>query len=58
MTEAGCGTFVGHSGSVSGTRSAALVSPDGRLAIVLAYNLRSSREPNAEARAIGLLCSR
>jgi D-alanyl-D-alanine carboxypeptidase len=57
-TATGCGRFHGHSGSVNGTRSVALVSPDGALGIVLAYNLRSTREPNAEARATGLLCAR
>lgn len=53
-----CGTFFGHSGSVNGTRSTALVGADGTVGVVLAYNLRSSREPLAEARAAGLVCAR
>ncbi len=56
-TSSGCGTFYGHSGSVNGTRSTALISPDGSRGIVLAFNLRSNREPHAEARAVGLLCT-
>ena len=56
-TQTGCGTFHGHSGSVNGTRSTVLMSPDGSRGIVLAYNLRSTREPHAEALAISLLCA-
>ena len=56
-TRTSCGTFYGHSGSVNGTRSTTLISPDGDLGIVLAYNLRSTSEPGAETRAVGLVCS-
>jgi hypothetical protein len=52
-----CGTFYGHSGSVHGTRSRALIAPDGELVILLADNLRRESEPGAEARAVGLVCA-
>jgi len=51
-----CGAFVGHGGAIAGTHSLALVSPDGRLGVVLAANLRGSPEPNLLAAAEALIC--
>jgi len=51
-----CGRFFGHEGSVNGTRSIMLVSPDGSRAIVLAVNLRGTVEPWLRAVSEGVLC--
>jgi D-alanyl-D-alanine carboxypeptidase len=52
-----CGTFYGHAGSVSGTQSIAIVSPDGTAGTVIAINARSTNDPNLLGLAESLLCA-
>lgn len=51
-----CGRFLGHGGSVNGTQSIALVSPDGADGIVMAVNFRSADDPGLPALADRVLC--
>jgi len=51
-----CGQFYGHGGSVNGTQSIALVSPDGADGIVIAINFRSGEDPGLAALADQVLC--
>jgi D-alanyl-D-alanine carboxypeptidase len=54
-----CGaSALGHEGSVNGTRSIALVSPDGRDGVVIAFNLRSESDPLLPYLAGRALCWR
>lgn len=53
-----CGSFFGHGGSVNGTMSLAIVSPDGSRGAVVAVNLRSDADPKLTALADQLLCGR
>jgi D-alanyl-D-alanine carboxypeptidase len=54
--ELSCGRFYGHGGSVNGTQSVALVSPDGADGIVMAVNFRSSDDPGLPQLADQVLC--
>jgi D-alanyl-D-alanine carboxypeptidase len=51
-----CGTYFGHGGSVNGTVSIALVTPDGSGGVVIAFNLRDARDPELLQLADDLLC--
>jgi len=54
-----CGAVaLGHEGLVDGTRSIALVSPDGRDGVVIAFNLRSGSDPLLTYLAGRALCWR
>ena len=52
-----CGTFFGHAGSVNGTQSIALVSPDATTAVVVAINGRRNEDPGLAAVADDLVCA-
>jgi D-alanyl-D-alanine carboxypeptidase len=52
-----CGTFYGHAGSVNGTQSIALVSPDAATAVVVAVNGRRNEDPALAAVADDLACA-
>lgn len=51
-----CGTFVGHGGSVSGTRSIAMVSTDGARAAAIAIDIVSGTDPGLASVASAALC--
>jgi D-alanyl-D-alanine carboxypeptidase len=51
-----CGRFYGHGGSVNGTQSIALVTPDGADGIVMAINFRSADDPGLPGLADRVLC--
>jgi D-alanyl-D-alanine carboxypeptidase len=51
-----CGTFYGHQGSVNGTLSIAVASPDGRSGAVIALNLRRDVDPDMVGLADDLVC--
>ena len=51
-----CGTFFGHQGGVNGTSSIAVASVDGRHGVVIAFNLRSVKDPDVVRLAEELLC--
>ena len=52
-----CGTFYGHEGSVSGTRSVAVVRDDGQAGAVIALNANTASEPGLPTVAERMLCS-
>ncbi len=51
-----CGTFYGHGGSIDGANSIALVSPDGSLGTVIAFNVQRESPPHLLPLADSLLC--
>ena len=52
-----CGTFYGHEGSVSGTRSVAVSRDDGQAGAVIALNANTASEPGLPTVAERMLCS-
>jgi D-alanyl-D-alanine carboxypeptidase len=53
-----CGTFFGHEGSIAGTVSIAIVTPDGDGGVVIALNRRDDSDPHLPALADSFLCAR
>ena len=52
-----CGTFYGHGGSLDGTNSIAIVSPDGAQGTVIAFNVKRDTPPDLLPLAESLLCN-
>lgn len=51
-----CGTFYGHGGSLDGTNSIVLVTPDGSRGTVIAFNVQLESHPDLLPLAESLLC--
>jgi D-alanyl-D-alanine carboxypeptidase len=52
-----CGTFYGHGGSIDGTNSIGLVTPDGSRGTVIAFNVQRESPPDLLPLAESLLCA-
>jgi D-alanyl-D-alanine carboxypeptidase len=51
-----CGTFYGHGGSIDGTNSIAIVTPDGAHGTVIVFNVQREPPPDLLPLAESLLC--
>lgn len=53
-----CGTFYGHGGTIDGTNSIAIVTPDGAHGVVIVFNVQHESPPDLLPLAETLLCNR